>query len=144
MAPAPEARTGVARPIARALLRRCPRCGYRPVFTSYWRLSERCGGCGWHFQREVGFEVGVMAINLVVTILAGLAAVGVMFLATRPDVSIALLTIAGCLTCVIVPLLFYPVATTLWAAIELSMRPLDPDEEADAVTWLAVQRRPDS
>ena len=30
------------------------------------------------------------------------------------------------------PIVFYPVAASTWAAIDLLMRPLDPDEELDA------------
>jgi uncharacterized protein (DUF983 family) len=136
-----ESRTGVMRPLARACVLRCPRCGYRPVLASYWRLHERCGGCGWLFKRQVGFELGVYTLNFIATIVTCLAAILVAFLATRPDPSIPALMIAGGAACVLVPVVFYPLANTLWAAVELAMRPLDPDEEADALTWLAVQRR---
>ena len=33
---------------------------------------------------------------------------------------------------VLVPIVFYPIATSLWAAIDLAMRPLDPVEQAEA------------
>jgi hypothetical protein len=34
---------------------------------------------------------------------------------------------------VVVPLAFYPVSKTLWSAIDLAMRPLEPDDDVDPV-----------
>jgi len=34
-------------------------------------------------------------------------------------------------TAVVVPLAFYPVSKTLWSAIDLAMRPLEPDDDVD-------------
>jgi hypothetical protein len=39
---------------------------------------------------------------------------------------------------VAVPVLAYPFAATTWAALDLVMRPLEPDEEAEAATWAVV------
>jgi hypothetical protein len=39
---------------------------------------------------------------------------------------------------VVVPLAFYPFSYTLWAAIELKMRPLEPAEIADAAAAVAA------
>jgi uncharacterized protein (DUF983 family) len=139
MAPPAERPPRLLRMLARGLGRRCPRCGSRRVFESYWKLAERCPTCGWKFERQVGFSLGVMMINLLATSAAFLVAVGVTLALTVPDPPIALLTVVGAVTCLAFPALFYPVACTVWAAIDLAMRPLDPDEEADSITWLAVQ-----
>jgi hypothetical protein len=32
----------------------------------------------------------------------------------------------------VVPIVFYPFSYTIWAAVDLAMRPLDPAEQADA------------
>jgi hypothetical protein len=34
-------------------------------------------------------------------------------------------------TAVVVPLAFYPVSKTLWSAIDLAMRPLEPEDDVD-------------
>ena len=34
-------------------------------------------------------------------------------------------------TALIVPLAFFPVSKTLWSAIDLAMRPLEPDDDVD-------------
>ena len=41
---------------------------------------------------------------------------------------------------VVVPLLFYPVSKTLWSAIDLAMRPLEPDDGVDP-RWLPPAAR---
>jgi hypothetical protein len=40
--------------------------------------------------------------------------------------------ILGLLTALLLPVLTYPFAKTVWIAIDLATRPLDPVEEADA------------
>jgi hypothetical protein len=39
---------------------------------------------------------------------------------------------------VLSPIVFYPIAASTWAAIDLLMRPLDPDEELDAARHARV------
>jgi hypothetical protein len=38
---------------------------------------------------------------------------------------------------VVVPIVFYPFSYTIWAAVDLAMRPLDPAEQADAAAHAA-------
>jgi hypothetical protein len=48
--------------------------------------------------------------------------------------------LSACLAlAIVVPVVAYPFAATTWAALDLVMRPLEPDEEADAATWAAVE-----
>jgi hypothetical protein len=109
------------------------------MFESYWKLAERCPSCGWQFERQVGFALGVMTVNLMATCVAFLAVVVTALALTWPDPPVALVTAIGVGTCIAVPVLFYPLAAGVWAAIDLRMRPLDPDEEAEAITWLSAQ-----
>ena len=53
-------------------------------------------------------------------------------MATYPDVAVVPLVVLSLVVAVVVPLAFYPFSYTLWAAVELKMRPLDPAETADA------------
>jgi hypothetical protein len=41
---------------------------------------------------------------------------------------------------IVLPLLFYPFSKTIWSALDLVMRPLDPHEEAEAI----LQREDDA
>ena len=54
-------------------------------------------------------------------------------LATYPDIAVIPITIACAAVAVVVPIVFYPISYTVWAAIDLAMRPLEPSEIAEAV-----------
>jgi uncharacterized protein (DUF983 family) len=125
----------------RGLRRRCPRCGGRGWFRGLFERGERCVVCGYKPDRQVGFVLGAIAINMVVTLslLGAVLAVGIAM--GWPDPEPVPIMVAGMAVAVIVPVLGYSVSHTLWAAIDLSMRPLDPAEEADAAAWLAANPR---
>jgi uncharacterized protein (DUF983 family) len=126
------------RMVGRALLRRCPRCGGKGWFRGWFHRLERCRTCGFKFERQAGFMLGAMTINTIVTFgcLAAVLVVGM--LATYPDVAVFPLVVLSIAVAVIVPLAFYPFSYTLWAAIELKMKPLDAAESADAAAAVAA------
>jgi uncharacterized protein (DUF983 family) len=126
------------RMVGRALLRRCPRCGGKGWFRGWFHRLERCRTCGFKFERQVGFMLGAMTINTIVTFGCLAAVVVVGMLATYPDVAVFPLVVLSIAVAVIVPLAFYPFSYTLWAAIELKMKPLDAAESADAAAALAA------
>ena len=112
----------------RALLRRCPRCGWGRLFRGWFRMVDRCPGCGYHFERraEDGFFLGAYVLNLAVTE-SVLAAVlfGYIVVRSGADGSGALwpvFVVAG-LVAIALPLAFYPFSKTLWAAVDLAVRP---------------------
>ena len=59
-------------------------------------------------------------------------------IATYPDVAVVPILAVAVPVAVVVPIVFYPISYTLWAAIDLAMRPLEPAEEAEAAA--AVER----
>jgi uncharacterized protein (DUF983 family) len=126
------------RMVGRALLRHCPRCGGKGWFRGWFHRLERCRTCGFKFERQVGFMLGAMTINTIVTFGCLAAVVVVGMLATYPDVAVFPLVVLSIAVAVIVPLAFYPFSYTLWAAIELKMKPLDAAESADAAAALAA------
>ncbi|HYF26386.1 MAG TPA: DUF983 domain-containing protein [Baekduia sp.] len=120
----------------RGLRRRCGRCGERAIFRSYFRLRERCPRCGYRFVREEGAFTGVMLMNMVLTfgLMWGALVTYVLWRGVTGDSDLALwpFGVAAAVLAVVGPAIFYPVAASWWAAIDLAMRPLDPAEEADA------------
>ncbi len=120
--------------VLRGLVRRCPRCGSRGVFRSYFQLQERCPRCGVRFIRHEGFSLGSTTINMIVTFGLFLAIIIVGLIATYPHIEVAPVIIAGLAVAIIVPIVFYPSAQAIWSAIDFAMRPLDPVEEAEAAT----------
>jgi uncharacterized protein (DUF983 family) len=112
---------------ARALVRRCPRCGARHVFRHWVVMAERCPGCGYKFEREEGFWFGAYNINLCMT-LALLFFVFIWLIARQDSnagASIVPPLLVGLFVCIPFPLIFYPVSKTLWAAIDLATSPLE-------------------
>ena len=121
--------------ILRGLRRRCARCGAKVPFVDYFHIAERCPRCGYRFVREEGSFTGVYLVNYAVTavILVTLIMGAVLFIAIG-DVQVPILPVlgAGFVIAIAVPVLFYPFAVTTWAALDVLLRPLEPDEEAEA------------
>ena len=119
----------------RGLRRRCGRCGSKGIFASYFKLREHCPVCGYRFVREAGAFTGVMLMNVTATFvlmfLSLIAYVGWRGV-TGDDVALWPFAVACLAFAAVVPIVFYPIAASWWAAIDLAMRPLDADEEMEA------------
>ena len=139
--PAPQ-RVGPVATVWRGARGRCGRCGRRGIFDGYFTLKERCPTCGVHLQREEGFMTGVYLVNFTITIAALwlLLMVWVLWRAgTDSSSAVWPVLVVACAIAVVFPIAGYPRAASTWSALDLAMRPLDPDEEADATTWVAAQ-----
>lgn len=117
--------------LGRGIRRRCPRCGSGGVFTSWFAMAERCPRCGLRFERESDFFLGAYVINLAVT--EGLLAIALFAYVIKlasdgdaPTLPFLLLTLG---LAVAAPIVFFPFARTIWAAIDLAMRPVPPEDE---------------
>jgi hypothetical protein len=98
-------------------------------------MAERCPRCGMRFEREEGFFLGAYVVNFAVTegLLLLLLMAYVLVQANSTDgVPVLPVVLATVVAAVLMPLAFYPLARTIWVAVELVMRPLEIDEEADA------------
>ena len=127
--------------IARAVRRRCPRCGGDGWFDGWFKKGDRCVTCGYAYERQDGFMLGAVTMNTMLTF--GLIALALVIglVATAPDfATLQIMLICGAIG-LMVPIVFFPFSYTLWAAVDLAMRPMEPAEIADALTWLAAQHR---
>jgi uncharacterized membrane protein YjfL (UPF0719 family) len=90
-------------------------------------MSERCPRCGYRFEREEGFWLGAFVINFAVTegTIGILLGVLIALEANSAHVDLVPVIIAGGMLALVTPLVFYPFARTIWAAIDLIMRPED-------------------
>jgi len=124
--------------LGRALRRRCPRCGAREIFRSYFELKDHCPSCGLRFEREQGYWVGSMIIVTTITFaLFILILVGGMLI-TWPDVPWGWLLGITIATNLVVPIVAYSRAKTIWSAFDLSWHPLEPAEIEAAQKALAT------
>ena len=122
-------RTSLTQLVARALQLRCPHCGGRKIFASFFELKERCPTCGIRLERgESDYFVGAYLFNLIaVELILFICVCGFVFF-TWPDPPWDLITyvtaflmLSGCVFC-------YPFAKTTWLAVDLAIRPLSPEE----------------
>jgi uncharacterized protein (DUF983 family) len=116
--------------LGRACLLRCPNCGQRNIFDSWFRQKDRCPRCDLPFTREEqGYIVGAYMFNIVVAELIFAAVfVGVLLL-TWPTPPWTLLTYGGAALMVLLPLIFYPFSRTLFLAFDLIFRPSQSEAE---------------
>jgi uncharacterized protein (DUF983 family) len=64
---------------------RCPACGKSSIVESPFRIKHHCPSCGALFQREDGFFVGAILVNVVTTELIILATCFIGLLAVGAD-----------------------------------------------------------
>jgi small-conductance mechanosensitive channel len=91
-------------------------------------MLERCPRCGLRFERIDGHWSGDLGINTIVSFGALFVTLIVGFALTYPDGPGIPLFLWAVSVAVIVPVLFFPFSKTIWLAIDLVMRPLEPDE----------------
>jgi uncharacterized protein (DUF983 family) len=140
--PPSRGRPGLLRMLARGFRKHCPRCGAGHLFRSWFRLKERCPGCGYLFDREEAFFLGAYMVNLVVSeLVLGIVLIALIVrLASGHHAALAPWLAAGAATQVLMPAFFYPFSKTVWAAFDLAVRPLDPIEEAEAIAFSTAER----
>jgi uncharacterized protein (DUF983 family) len=126
--------------ILRGLAMRCPVCGGGKLFRRWFTIVENCPRCGFRLERIEGHWIGALGMNTVVSFGAVLLAVVAAFILTYSDESAVPAVAAVVAVAVAVPLAFFPVSKTLWSAIDLAMRPLEPDDEVDP-RWLPRSTR---
>jgi hypothetical protein len=122
--------------LVRGATKRCPRCGSRGIFATYFTLKERCPACGYRFVREAGAFTGGLLMAWVFTlalmILPLLVYVFWRGISGRDDIAFLPFAIASIVFAVVVPIIGYPFSNSTWAAIDLASNPLEADEVADA------------
>jgi uncharacterized protein (DUF983 family) len=125
------AQPSMGRMLARGLVRRCPRCGSSGLFRGYFRMVERCPGCGCHFEGrpEEGFFLGAFTINLAITegiLLLGLFAyIAVLAAGGGEGPPLWPVVMFAGVLAVAMPILFYPFAKTIWAAVDLALNSME-------------------
>ena len=102
--------------LARGAALRCPVCGRARVFQSPFRVRHHCPACLALFQREEGFFVGAIMINVVTTEAAVLAAAGVCLLTLGGRDALMLWLLFA--VALLFPVAFYHHSWSLWLAAD--------------------------
>jgi uncharacterized protein (DUF983 family) len=91
----------------RALVRRCPNCGGRPIFEGWFRMRERCPRCGLLLNRgEEGYQVGASMFNIIAAELVFAALFLAILVATWPDPPWDALLYGGMVLMIVAPVVF--------------------------------------
>lgn len=122
------ARPGVGRMLGRALRRRCPRCAQGELFRRWFSIVDSCPRCGLRFEREEGAFLGSLALNYAVTGLTLIALLVLWLIVSYPDLDARVALVGALAIVAMVPLLFYPFSKTLWAAIDVLLHRMDPQD----------------
>ena len=96
----------------------CPVCGRATVFQSPFRVRHHCPSCGALFQREEGFFVGAIMINVVTTEAAVMATAGLWLLSSASGGGDSLLLPLLFAVALLFPVAFYHHAWSLWLAAD--------------------------
>jgi hypothetical protein len=94
------------------------------------------------FEREEGFFLGAFTVNFGVMLLSLGLFIGIGIATTLPDPPPGKLALGGMIVGVVVPIFFYPMSRTFWSAIDLIMKPLEPQEVEAAKTATATTAGP--
>ena len=98
----------------RGLLLRCPSCGHATLVRGVLRVHDRCRVCGLPFEHDEGFFLGALVLNYTVSFLAGILPAIVLVATGR--LSVAWGIVWSVLASLLVPVLFYWHAKSLWMA----------------------------
>jgi len=102
---------------------RCPRCGTRSLFRTWFTMHERCSVCQLRFEREQGYFLGAMYINYGVTVV--LALIGSFALEWWTAVSLAQQLLLWVGFCSLFPMLFFRHSRGLWLAFDHIFDPVE-------------------
>ena len=108
------ARPELLKTLARGLLLRCPVCGESNVFRAPFQVRHHCPECLALFQREEGFFVGAIMLNVVVTEGAVMLAFGLCLLILGGGGTLTLPVLF--VVALLFPVLFYHHSWSLWLA----------------------------
>lgn len=123
-----------ARMLRRGLVKRCPRCGGGKLFRTWWSIKDRCPTCGLRFIREEGYFTGVYLVNFafVLAVLFLYSMGFALWIGSNPRASLVPVLVIGVVIAIVLPVVFYPFARTLWSALDLAMTPMELDEILEA------------
>jgi len=107
----------------RGLCLRCPRCGARSLFRTWFTMYERCSVCQLRFEREQGYFLGAMYINYGVTVVLALIGSFALEWWTAPSLAQQLSLWIG--FCALFPVLFFRHSRGLWLAFDHIFDPVE-------------------
>ena len=100
---------------------RCPDCGLGPLYRAPFRMNNHCSYCDLIYEREQGYFIGAIYLNVIATESLLLGALLIYGLITG-KVNQSILTILIALA-LILPLVFFHHSRSLWLCIDHILNP---------------------
>ena len=116
--------------LVRGLCLRCPRCGARSLFRTWFAMHERCAVCHLRFEREQGYFLGAIYLNYGVTVVLALIGSFALEYWSRPSLTQQLVLWIG--FCSLFPLLFFRYSRGLWLAFDYIFDPVEDERSGDS------------
>lgn len=114
--------TGRAKRIVlRGLKLRCPNCGLGPLYAKVFRMHAACDYCDLVFEREQGYFIGAIYINIIATESILFLTLLIYGLITG-TVDQRILTVLFVLA-IVMPLVFFRHSRSLWMSIDHILNP---------------------
>ena len=112
--------------LSRAIRLHCPVCGHGRLFAGWFRMHERCDGCGLKYERDPGYFLGSAYINYGLTaVILTAAYIGLHFGAGYSNRTLTPWLVTFC---VLFPLVFFRYARAYWLAMDCYFDPQEIDK----------------
>ena len=116
--------TGRAKRILlRGLTLRCPDCGLGPLYRTVFRMHTHCEYCGLIYEREQGYFIGAIYLNVIATESLLLGTLLIYGLITG-NIGQTILTVLIVLALTL-PLVFFHHSRSLWLCIDHILNPTE-------------------
>jgi len=109
---------GSGRVLLRGLRKRCPRCGARGIWLTFFKPKPLCPVCDLRFESEEGGFLGAMVINYTFACSFWIAAMVITMILTVPFIPVVPVIMGSIVILGGLPVWFYPRSKLLWAAVE--------------------------
>ncbi|MFP5489573.1 MAG: DUF983 domain-containing protein [Acidimicrobiia bacterium] len=122
--------------VLRGLRRRCPLCGAKGIFSSFYKQRDRCPRCNYPTARGEDQWIGALGMNTMVSFTVLWLSIAIGFIVTYPNPPVRVLLTIVVSVAVVFPLVFYPFSKSLWSGIDLAMRPAEPSKDGVDPEWV--------
>jgi uncharacterized protein (DUF983 family) len=117
-------RPGLWTLLRRGARKRCPACGQGRAFKSWFKMHESCPECEYRFEREEGYWVGALIINMAFAEFWFVILFAAVVITTLPEIPWTPLLAVAVVTNGLFPAIFYPYSKTLWMSVDIYLHPV--------------------
>lgn len=115
----------------RGCIKHCAVCSKGRLFRHWFSMLPRCPRCDLEFERMEGHMTGEVGINTIVSFGTLMIVIFVLTFAFWPEPPIPTLIAASAGAALVGPFVYYPFSKTIWLAVDVMMRPVEPGEVRD-------------